>query len=288
MDAPLGERWQSRQLTAFSLSKGTATAAPRGAKPCRRVRDRLQQRCREVVHLLCSHNVIEWAARGRKKWSALPFEFGKLPWRTHLRREMKRFTVERNIMPNLASQMRVAFVKAVLKTGSSSPGELLITCSTSDAAVCCSRASLKSSVRWRSSLSSRTFSIAITAWSAKVGPSSICLSVNGRTARRSSASTPIGGPSGKRGTASAVRVPVPARESALEIEFRICEYIRNMNGATFKYRSSGQGAARDLDWKALHQPPGFGRMPVIGDRPIVRAFCWLMAAWSASHKRAAD
>ena len=55
-----------------------------------------------------------------------------------------------------------------LKTGSSSPGELLmITCSTSEVAVCCSSASLRSSVRWRSSLSSRVFSMAMTAWAAK-------------------------------------------------------------------------------------------------------------------------
>ena len=36
----------------------------------------------------------------------------------------------------------------------------------------------------------RTFSIAITAWSAKVDASSICLSVNGRTSERVKLSTP--------------------------------------------------------------------------------------------------
>ena len=40
---------------------------------------------------------------------------------------------------------------------------------------------LRSSVRWRSSFNRRVFSMAITAWSAKVVTSSICLSVNGRT-----------------------------------------------------------------------------------------------------------
>jgi hypothetical protein len=69
-------------------------------------------------------------------------------------------------------------------TGSSSPGELLMTPSTCDVAVCCSNASLRSSVRWRSSLSSRVFSIAMTAWAAKVVTSSICFSVNGRTSWR--------------------------------------------------------------------------------------------------------
>ena len=44
----------------------------------------------------------------------------------------------------------------------------LMTLSTSEVAVCCSSDSDRSSVRCRSSLSSRAFSIAITAWAAKV------------------------------------------------------------------------------------------------------------------------
>ena len=87
-------------------------------------------------------------------------------------------------MPNLASQMRVAFSSMALNTGSSSPGELEMTFSTSEVAVCCSSDSVRSSVRWRSSLSSRVFSMAITAWAAKFCTSSICLSVNGRTSWR--------------------------------------------------------------------------------------------------------
>ena len=43
---------------------------------------------------------------------------------------------QRKILPNLASQMRTAFSSMVANTGSSSPGELLITWSTSDVAVC--------------------------------------------------------------------------------------------------------------------------------------------------------
>ena len=41
-------------------------------------------------------------------------------------------------MPNLASQIRVAFASMAWKTGSSSPGELTDDLSTSDVAVCCS------------------------------------------------------------------------------------------------------------------------------------------------------
>ena len=87
-------------------------------------------------------------------------------------------------LPNLASQMRVAFSSMALNTGSSSPGELEMTLSTSLVAVCCSSDSVRSSVRWRSSLSSRVFSMAMTAWAAKFCTSSICLSVNGRTSWR--------------------------------------------------------------------------------------------------------
>ena len=41
-------------------------------------------------------------------------------------------------MPNLASQMRVAFPRIASKTGCNSPGELEMTSSTSLVAVCCS------------------------------------------------------------------------------------------------------------------------------------------------------
>ena len=58
-----------------------------------------------------------------------------------------------------------------------------MTLSTSAVAVCCSSDSVSSRVRACTSSNSRTFSIAITAWSAKVVTSSICLSVNGSTAR---------------------------------------------------------------------------------------------------------
>ena len=39
-------------------------------------------------------------------------------------------------MPNLASQMRAAFSSMAWNTGSRSPGELEMTCSTSEVAVC--------------------------------------------------------------------------------------------------------------------------------------------------------
>ena len=47
----------------------------------------------------------------------------------------------RNNIPKLASQIRTAFFSIALNTGSSSPGEREMTCSTSAVAVCCSSAS---------------------------------------------------------------------------------------------------------------------------------------------------
>jgi len=71
----------------------------------------------------------------------------------------------------------------------------------------CSSASETSRLRACTSSNRRTFSIAITAWSAKVSTSSICWSVNGFTVERVSANTPTGCPSRSSGTPSKVRNP---------------------------------------------------------------------------------
>ena len=83
-------------------------------------------------------------------------------------------------------------------------GRLEITCSTSEVAVCCSNASESSRVRACTSSNSRAFSIAITAWSAKVVSSSICLSVNGLTSVRCKPMAPIGTPSRRSGAPNKV------------------------------------------------------------------------------------
>ena len=87
----------------------------------------------------------------------------------------------RDMTPNLASQMRVAFSSMAWNTGSSSPGDL-DDASTSEVAVCCSSASVSSRVR-ACIVEQALFSIAITACAAKVLTSSICLSVKGSSAR---------------------------------------------------------------------------------------------------------
>ena len=69
-------------------------------------------------------------------------------------------------LPNSAPQMRTAFCSIAWNTGSRSPGELEMTLRTSEVAVCCSSNSVRSVVRSRNSLSSRVFSMAMTAWAA--------------------------------------------------------------------------------------------------------------------------
>ena len=109
--------------------------------------------------------------------------------------------------PHCASQMRMALASIVWKTGSIWPSEREMTPSTSEVAVCCSSASLRSRVRACTSSNRRTFSMAITAWSAKMMISSISCCVNGSTAARVKKMEPIGDPSRISGAARALRKP---------------------------------------------------------------------------------
>ena len=71
------------------------------------------------------------------------------------------------MMPKRAPHSALANSVNVVSTDFRSNAERLITFSTSAVAVCCCSDSLRSSVRSRNSLSSRVFSMAITAWLAK-------------------------------------------------------------------------------------------------------------------------
>jgi hypothetical protein len=102
--------------------------------------------------------------------------------------------------PRGAPHRACAFSNIASKTGATSPGELLMTCNTSAVAVCCSSAS-------RVTVSSRAFSIAMTACAAKFCNSAICLSENGRTSRRYTVMSPSRTPSLRRGTVKVVRIP---------------------------------------------------------------------------------
>ena len=95
-------------------------------------------------------------------------------------------------------------------TGCTSAVERLMTLSTSLVAVWYSSDSSRSRVRACNSPSSRAFSIAMTAWSAKVRTSSICRSVNGSTRFRERVIAPSTAPSRSSGTPSTVRRPEAA------------------------------------------------------------------------------
>ena len=62
--------------------------------------------------------------------------------------ECRTIAIPAIIFPNLASQIRTAFSSMACKHRLRSPGELLMTWSTSDVAVCCSSDSVSSAVRW--------------------------------------------------------------------------------------------------------------------------------------------
>ena len=93
-----------------------------------------------------------------------------------------------------------AVVTMASNTGCTSVGELLMTRRMSALAVWLASASFVS-------LKSRTFWIAMTAWSANVCNSAISSGANGRTWLRSSEIAPIASPSRSSGTLSTVRNP---------------------------------------------------------------------------------
>ena len=80
-----------------------------------------------------------------------------------------------------------------------------MTLSTSEVAVWYSSASVTCRVRACTSSNSRAFSIAITAWSAKVVASSICFALKGRACGRIKRITPMGDPSRRSGTPTTAR-----------------------------------------------------------------------------------
>ena len=130
----------------------------------------------DMNHLLHSYDTAD-NGFGSRLHEQFATRLGKTCRQVMHRNRSQGVSLASHSVANLASQMRVAFSRIASNTGASSPGEELITRSTSDVAVCCSS-------DCRSSLSSRVFSMAMTAWAAKFFTSSICLSVNGRISCR--------------------------------------------------------------------------------------------------------
>ena len=136
--------------------------------------------------------------------------------------------------PFAAPHRLCAFSRIASNTGARSPGDELMTCNTSAVAVCCSSAS-------RVSVSSRVFSIAMTAWSAKVRTSSICRSVKGSTRCRARLIVPTTTPSRNSGTPSAVR-SFPSVTVSGEGVFGVGGDVRDVDDPSLQCSPSGHAA----------------------------------------------
>src|SRR5215471_8423908 len=135
-----------------------------------------------------------------------------------------------------ATQSRAAVSTTVSSTGCTLEVERLMTLSTSLVAVWYSSDSSRSRVRACNSPSSRAFSIAITAWSAKVRTNSICRSVNGSTRLRLMLIVPSAAPSPSKAIATGdncslahvgptlgLRCTVRARHKAVDFALADCD-----------------------------------------------------------------
>src|SRR5215472_13506227 len=151
----------------------------------------------------------------------------------------------RQMVPPSAPQRRAALSARTSSTGRRSKVERLMSLSTSAVAVCCSSAS-------RVSLMSRAFSIAITAWSAKVVTRAICFSVKARTSFLKSENVPTGTPSRMSGTPSGVCPGV----------FGIRPDIEDVDHPALRERPADDGSAAAAGGVLLGEPAVLPRMAV--------------------------
>ncbi len=135
-------------------------------------------------------------------------------------------------------------------------------------AVCCSSASFVS-------LNSRTFSMAMTAWSAKVRRRSISRSVKGCILVRRTSKTPIARPSRTSGVARMVRTPSSciAATHLWEIDWRASGYVFYLRGLAVARMARPLGSWRLIGTLsdtqlgqtcgvASHVDPPFRRRPI--------------------------
>ena len=161
------------------------------------------------------------------------------------------------------AQARGALARSASKTGCRSVGERQMTRRISLVAVCCSSASVRSALRAWSSLNRRTFSMAITAWSAKVWSSAICRVGEGPDLRpaehdRADAARP---------RAAAGRQRCCEAEAAGELadrrELGFARGVRNVDGPAVEDGTAGarlRGPAENESGKAsTESAPGCGR-----------------------------
>ena len=163
------------------------------------------------------------------------------------------------------AQIDAPTATSVSRTACRSNAERLMTFSTSAVAVCCCSASVRSRVRACTSSNSRTFSIAITAWSAKVCTSSICRCVERSGLEASYQQRALDPVVAQQRHAERWNACPPA--SARALEFAVGERVANglrlrrkaklARPRTF-YRGS-RGAPRDI---ATLPNPAFGHRPI--------------------------
>ena len=143
-----------------------------------------------------------------------------------------------------------------------------MTRNTSEVAVCCSKASVSSRVRACSASNRRAFSIAISAWSAKVVTSSICFSVNGSTTPRISTMTRSPCPRAARN--SEQRTIAAAVTGLAQGVFGLGERVDYMNRAPLERDAAAHRAAIGRN-RILPQVFDASRIDVLAGGRIVAA-----------------
>ena len=123
-------------------------------------------------------------------------------------REVEELPIESEDPGELTRTEPLALWAIESNTGWTSVGELLMTRRISAVAVCCSSVSVRSRLRASSSVNRRTFSMAMTAWSAKVLRRATWASENGRVVTHLwTVIAPIVVPSRTIGTESTLLIP---------------------------------------------------------------------------------
>src|SRR5215471_14738779 len=159
----------------------------------------------------------------------------------------------RKISARSASHSRTAFSASVSNTGCRSKDDCPITLSSSLVAVCCSSATRSSVLRVSSSVNSRTFSMAMTAWSAKVWRRATCRSLNNRADRDTFAHQ-----------RDVERGAMTHESRVLAALWKLALFdlhVDDVNSPSVEHGSAIGGAAHQWDGRLN------GDRPVVGDQP---------------------
>ena len=163
-------------------------------------------------------------------------------------------------MPKLAPQTRVAFSSIFWNTGFSSPGDELMTSSTSEVAVCCSQRLAQIIRATTQFLEQARILDGDDGLLCEVGQTdSICLSLKRRTSCRKIAITPTSSFSRSIGTMAIVRAPARseiATMAGLPLEigrqcpdiFDVNHFMGSGNGAEWRSAGAAGSTCRSYAW----------------------------------------